>query len=683
MICSSKGSSIAAWLLLAITVQVGAQSPDLLPALDTLVVTANPLGRSIDELAQPVVVLDEADLIERMAPGLGEVVGREPGVNSTGFAPGATRPIIRGLGDDRLRILQNGVSLIDVSNVSPDHAVAADPLSMESVEIVRGPATLLYGPNTVGGVVNVLDGRIAEQALDGPVEGRFLTTYDSTTDGESYSGRVAFGGGPLVFHLDGFHRDADNLEIPGFARTNPEPGDVRGEVPNSGSETTGGGGGVSYVFDRGFIGFSYSGFDSDYGTLKVEDGEDVTIGLRQRRWDVRGEFRDPTPWLQEIDFKFGYSDYEHTEFEGEEIGTVFDIEGFNGRVELKHQPVGGFEGVVGAEVQDSDFASAGEEAYLPAVESTGFALFAFEEYELGKQTLQFGGRYDRQEVDAATGAGRTFDAFSTSLGVVRDLTPGYSASFTVGYNERPPTFVELYADGAHLATSTFEIGDPNLDTENSVSFDFSLRKTTGWLTGAVSAFYYRFDRFTALSPGDTTGLPADVIDEINDEDLDYVIYEQVAADFYGGEIEAVLHVGHFLGYGPGEDGAAPERALDVRFWGDVVRATNRNTDRPLPRIPPYRLGIDVEGRWAAWSGGLDLLYAAEQDRTAPGETGTDSFVLLGATLSYAFEIANVRTTAFLRGVNLTDEEARLHTSFLKDRAPLAGRGVILGLNTEF
>lgn len=688
--CSSSFSSTAFWLLLACAPSVRSQSPDLLPTLDALVVTANPLGRSIDELAQPVVVLDEADLFERLAPSLGDVVGREPGVNSTSFAPAASRPVIRGLGEDRLRILQNGVSLIDVSSVSPDHALAADPLSLEAVEIVRGPATLLYGPNTVGGVVNVLDGRIAEKPLDGPVEGRFLTTYDSTTDGESYGGRVAFGAGPLVFHLDGFHRQTENLEIPGFARSarlraaDPLPLDeeARGEVPNSQTETTGAGGGMSYVFDQGFIGFSYSGFDSDYGTVAEED---VTIGLEQRRWEFRGEFRDPTPWLKQIDFKFGYSDYEHTEFEGPDVGTVFEIEGYNGRVEMTHQPWGGLEGVIGAEIQGSDFASAGDEAYLPPVENTNAALFVFEEYGLGAQTLQFGARYDRQESEPDAGGGRTFDALSTSLGLVRDFGRGYAATVTAGYNERPPTFVELFANGPHLATGTFEVGDATLDTENSVSLDLSVRKTTGWLTGSVSAFYYRFDRFTALSPADPAdfGFSPVEIAEIDAEGLEFVVYEQVAADFYGGEIEAVLHVGHFLGYEPGEDGSLPERALDLRFWGDVVRAENRDSDLSLPRIPPYRLGFDIDARWENWAGGLDFLYAADQDRTAPGELATDSYLLVGATVSYAFEIGDVRTTAFVRGVNLTDEEARLHTSFLKDRAPLAGRGVIVGLDTQF
>ncbi|HEX7260647.1 MAG TPA: TonB-dependent receptor, partial [Luteolibacter sp.] len=455
------------------------------------------------ELVQPATVLKDKALTLALAPTLGETLARQPGVSSTSFAPGASRPIIRGLGEDRLRVLQNGTSVLDVSNVSPDHAVAADPLAIRSVEVVRGPATLLYGPNTVGGVVNIIDDRIPQERITG-ADGSFDTRYGSADNLRSLSGAVNFGAGPLVFHLDAFTRETDDLEIPGYTRSkrlreiDPQPDEARDRVPNSFSESDGGAAGVSYIWDKGFIGLSYSGMDSFYGAVAEED---VTIDLNQRRWDLRGAFREPADWIKEVNFKLGHSDYEHTEFEGREVGTRFMIDGFNGRTELLHEAVNGFQGAVGYEIQYSDFSALGDEAFLPPVENRVNSLFVFEEREFDKFTLQLGGRYDYQtnETTSSSGFGpgleRDFNAFSTSAGVVYNPSEDYAVALNLGYSQRPPTYVELFANGPHVATGAIEIGDADLGTEDSLSLDFSLRKKTGRVTGSISGFYYRFNDF--------------------------------------------------------------------------------------------------------------------------------------------------------------------------------------------
>jgi iron complex outermembrane receptor protein len=659
-----------------------AQSPEIQGAgiesgkLEALVVTASPLERTLFELVQPATVVDGRNLLLEMETSLGETLGWQAGVSSTSFAPGASRPIIRGLGDDRLRILQNGTSAIDASNVSPDHAVALDPLAVRSVEVVRGPASLLYGPNAIGGVVNVMDDRIPEQRLTRPAEGAVDARYGTVDDLESLSGAVNFGAGPFVFHLDGFTRESGNMKIPGFARSrrlreeDPQLDEPRGILPNSFSESEGGALGGSYIWEGGFVGLSYSGLNSLYGVVAEED---VTIDLEQRRWDLRGAFTDPSAWLKEVNYKLSFSDYEHTEFEGDEVGTVFRNKGFNARSEFLHQAVGRMEGAVGVEVQQTDFAAIGEEAFVPSVESQSAALFFFEEMDLDPVRLQFGARIDRQTHETAD-LERSFNALSTSAGVVYTPAPDYAVALAVGYSERPPTYVELFADGIHVATGLAEVGDPNLRTEDSFSMDLSLRKKVGRITGSASAFYYRFSNFISLDP---TG---DVVDDEGEEFPEYA-FGPVRADFYGGELEAVFHLLEPLAAG---DHLNPRRErLDLSLRTDYVHAENRDNGEAMPRIPPFRTALALDYQREAFGARLEGQWAARQNRHSEAEFSTDSYFLVNLALTYELELGKTSHTLFLKGMNLTDEEARQSTSFLKEIAPLAGRGLLVGVRTEF
>lgn len=665
-------------LPLALTGPVLAQSSDLVPqSLEEMVVTSSPLRRTLFELAQPATILADEELQERLQGTLGDTLNGQPGISATSFGPGASRPVIRGLGDDRVRILQNGTSILDVSNVSPDHAVASDPSGYRSVEVVRGPATLMYGPNAIGGVVNVIDERIPQERFEGKwPTGNFDTHYGSADDAGSVSGGLNWGAGPLSFHLDAFSRETDDIEIPGYARSkklreqDPQPDEARGTLPNSFTEADGAALGGSYVWDKGYVGLSYSGMDSNYGTVAEED---VTIDLRQRRWDVRGAFYQPNNWIREINYKFSHSDYAHTEFEGPEVGTRFLIDGYNARAEVLHEKVGRFEGAFGVETQSNEFSALGAEAFLPSVENDVQSLFVFEEVALDPFTLQFGARYDHQTNETST-LDLDFDAFSTSAGVVWKPADDYAVTLSLGYSQRPPTYVELLADGLHVATGVYEIGDPTLKSEDSVSIDLSVRKNAGRVTGSAGVFYYRFNDFISLQP---TG--NDFIED--GEAFPEFAYQASGAEFYGGEVETTFHL---LEPATGDKEVKPvSQRLDLILRGDYVHAEDRDTGEALPRIPPFRSSIMLDYQRDAIGARLEGQWAANQDRHADYELPTDGYFLLNAGVTYDLTIGDVNTTFYLKGVNLLDQEARQSTSFLKDIAPLAGRGLVVGLRSQF
>jgi iron complex outermembrane recepter protein len=675
-----------------------ASTPAPAPHAETerVVVSSTPLGGELYEQVQPVTILSGEELKLRLEPTIGETLDGEPGVSSTYFGPGASRPIIRGLGEDRIRVLQDGLDPVDASTVSPDHAVTIEPLNVKIIEVVRGPATLLYGPNTVGGAVNVIDNRIPSERLSRALEGRAEGRFSSAEDLRSGAGIVELGLGPIVIHLDGFKRETDNIEIPGFARSErlreidplppgeKEPKDV---LPNSFTESEGGAAGASYVWDKGYFGVAYSGIDSTYGTV-VEP--DVTIGLEQRRWDARGAFQQPFLPIKSITYKFGYSDYTHTEFEGSEVGTVFDNTGYDGRIEIVHEKLGLFEGVFGYQTQKTDFSALGEEAFLPPVETERHAGFVFEEIDLNPFRLQFGARFDHQSNQSQTnlafgpGITRDFDAISGSAGVLYVPSKDYVITLSLSYTQRPPTYIELFANGPHIATNAFEIGDPNLDLEESLGIDLSFRKKLGRITGAISFFYNRFDNFIVEEP---TG-------EIRDG-LPVFVFRGTDADFVGGELVIDFHlIEPFAAEEPGsgKDGKTVEtlgypgnpHGLHLETKADYVYTQDNSTGRSLPRIPPFRAGAALIYEWKdRFSARVEGQYAHEQDRTAEFELPTDSYFLLSASVTYRVPVGPVEFDIFLKGTNLTNEEARLHPSFLKDIAPLAGRGVLIGARTTF
>ena len=661
--------------------------------LEAFVVSASPFARAQDQVVHPTSVLAGQRLTLQRQPTLGETLAHEPGISSTYFGPGASRPVIRGLGGDRIRVLQGGTGTLDASVISPDHAVSLDPLLVDRIEIVRGPATLLYGGSAIGGVVNVIDGRIPEQL---PEKSAALVTearYGSAAEERAAAALATGKTGSVAWRVDGFTRRTDDVRIPDYAETaalladhdEAEEGPAaRGHLPNSATESSGAGFGLAYHGQRGHLGLALSGFDTLYGVpghehhheeaehedadhdhADEEHGEEgVRIDLKQRRWDLHGELFNPAQGLRVARVQLGAADYEHNELEGSVLGTRFTNRAFEGRLEILHEPIGGFEGALGTQFSHADFAAAGEEAFVPPSETRSSALFLYEEAPGERVIWQFGARIEDQQVKPVAVSGlplRSHTSASFSGGLVWKLPAGYSVALSASRNERAPNAQELFADGPHAGTGAYEVGDSTLGTERATGLDLSLRKRTGRLTGVATVFVTDFDGYIFEEPTgtETDGLPV-------------YAFVQRDARFHGAELELIAHLHETGGH-----------VLDLRLTADTVRATNRTANAPLPRITPQRVGVGLDYRVGAFSFSTDLRHGASQRRTAVNETPTDSYTTLGASGAWRFRLGRADAELFVRASNLTDETVRLHTSFLKDVAPLPGRDFTTGLRLAF
>lgn len=650
-------------------------------AQDAVVVTASPLGSGLFDMVPAGDVLEGRSLVLQRRSTLGETLGAQPGVSSTYFGPNVSRPVIRGLDGDRIRILQNGSGTHDASSLSFDHAVPYDPLVAERIEIVRGPAAVLYGGNAVGGVVNTIDNRIAQRPITG-VTGRAEPRVGGPDDERSFGALVEGGNGRIAFHADAFAREAGDLRTP------------RLTVPNSSARSDGGTLGGSMTFDGGYVGISHGAFRSNYGAIPEPT---VRIDMKSSRTDVAGEVRELGGFLSAARFKAGRTNYEHQEIDDGTVGTVFKNKGQDGRLELTHAKLGPSQGVLGLSVSDFDFSALGDEAFVPQTNTRVRGLFLYEEVSAGHWKLSAGARRDSVRVrshgggnvDASTGAAqfdppqdRRFSPTSTALGALYRLSKAWALATNVSSTQRAPTHYELFANGPHAATGAWEVGNPAFAAERSRSLDLGFRWRTAKHSASLSAYQTRFSNFLApFASGDRRGVdgernPAE--DPGNpgftlagEEILPELVYRAVPARFRGLEAQARLRILERSG------------TLDLVLKGDYVKAVDRSTGQPLPRIPPLRFTLGLEHAWNRWSAGAEAVHARAQDDVSPNELPTNGYTLVNASLGYTFELETVALRAFVRVNNLFDREARNHVSFLKDIAPLPGRGVLAGLRASF
>ncbi|RZT38582.1 TonB-dependent receptor [Cupriavidus agavae] len=664
--------------------------------LKEVVVTANPLGSDLNDMVAPVSSLGGDALTVREASTLGETLNSLPGVTSSYFGPNASRPVIRGLDGDRIKVLQNGGSTLDASTLSYDHAVPIDPLVAEKIEVVRGPAALLYGGNAVGGVVNVIDNRIPRDPITGVSGAADVSGTAGGDKGRNASGLLEAGNGQFAVHADAFVRQTSDLKIPGFARsgnlraTQPLPegeSEAYGKIPNTNAHQEGGSLGGSYTWVDGFVGANWSTYRNDYGTPAEEDAR---IKLRQDRFAVAGEARNLSGStggiIESVKGDFSYTDYEHREIEDGETGTTFKNRGWDARLEARHGKIGNMTGVFGTQFGHTDFSALGEEAFVPTTTTDNAAFFVFEELPLissGDLKLNFGGRLDHSRVKASANgndrfsdAERSFNAGSASAGLLYKLNPVWTVTSNLSYTERAPTFYELYANGPHLATGSYETGDPNASKERATSIDLGVRFKQGDHSGSVSGYYSRFQNYLALiNTGGFRDEEGNAVAGGADGALPAYQYLGVPATLYGFEAEGKTRLLQKM--------LTTSDTLDFEARADYVHGENRSNGEPLPRLSPLRLGGSLVYGAGPWGARINVDWNARQSRVPAGDTPTDAYTMLGVALTYKMKLAGTQTLFYVRGDNLTNTEARSATSILRDIAPLPGRSVRVGMRTRF
>ena len=669
----------------------------------TIIVSGTGL-KQLDILAGTSVL--EAEEIQRNLEGqIGDVLVKLPGVSATGFSPGASRPILRGFQGERVRVLVDGLGTADVSNTSVDHATTIDPLTAERIEVLRGPAVLLYGSQAIGGAVNVIDKRIPRRLPEEPFHIDALAGWNSAYDLRQGGASLDVPFGNFVFHIDGSYRETDDVEIGGFqlapglrqelldealeeelegeteeAEELREAAGQRGFVPNSATETWTVNTGFGFIIDDSTFGASIGWYNTDYGVPTrpgtehhggeepegegdaEEEGEElVTIGLEQFRADFLGDIALGSGLFERLRLRLGYSDYTHTEFEGDEVGTTFDVQAMEARVELALPERGAWRGAVGAQYSHRDFFAEGEEAYVPPNLTDQFALFALQEFGRGPIQFELAGRYENTQVRSFdVGIERNFDTYSGAAALVYEADEAIRFGVNASRAERAPSAEELFSNGPHIATQAFEIGDPNLGTESAWGIEGFARGKVGLIEFSAAIYRQWFDDFIYLSD---TGAEED--------DLPVFVYLQQDADWFGAEADVRLPV------------------MDTRTFTLFADArasfTNAEFDdgTKVPRIPPLELLGALEAQSRAFDVRGEVQWFARQDDVADFETPTDSFTLVNAYVTWRPFEGSENVSVIVGAENIFDVTGRRHASFTKDFVPLAGRNIRASVRLSF
>lgn len=667
------------------------------------VVQSSPVKHNILDSVHPVTIIDGEELRKKTEQNLGETLANEVGVHASSFGPGASRPTIRGFERQRVKILENSIDVMDVANVSEDHAVGLDSSNANRIEILRGPEALVYGSGAIGGIINVFNNRIPVDVTEA-FTGFADVQFGSNADQKSAIFDISGSNGEFAWHIDASRREADDLEISGFAELeeaheeeeheeegHEEEEQVPGLVENSAFETDSAAAGLVWKSDKLQLGFSVSRFETLYGVPghahghgeegheeeheegehgdeeheeegHGEEEEQVAIDLEQTRYTVFANVDLAGQFFESVKVQLGLADYEHVEQEGDEIGTMFENDQYELRVEALHQPINGWRGAFGLQVGERDFVAIGEEAFVPANKIDQLALFWVGTNELSDSIeLESGLRFESQDIDVQNSpASSSHDAFSFSFGISKKLNDNSTLAASITRAERNPTAEELFSFGPHVGTNSFEIGDANLDSEVANNLDIGFRKDFGRFNLLANVFYNQYSDYLFLQ---ATGAEED--------ELPVFVHQQQDADFYGYEIEFSGSLLESNNWSTGFD-----------LFTDYTRASLDNAG-DLPRIPPMRFGAGISTTNDNWSLGADWIYHAEQDRIGAFETVTDSYDLLSIDIAYNFEASGIDWSVYLKGRNLSDSDGRRHTSRLKDLVPIAGRNVTVGLRSNW
>lgn len=667
------------------------------PAIPMILVT---LGLEEDEslVGSPFSVLDAEDAFQG-AGTLGDLLDGLPGVHADSFGGGSSRPVIRGQTSPRVSVLSDGAGILDASDVSPDHAMMVDPLLARRIEVLRGPATLLYGGGAIGGVVNILDNKVPRAMPDGPAD-VFMGFRGNTAAGER-AGAIsvtAQAGEQIALHAEVSNRDAKDYKASaGPARR------AEGTFAQNQSAAVG----ASWIGEQGFLGMAYTYRTDDYGIPAhgeefadchahgaslhcgghgSDHGHDhddhsghhhhhgiPVVDLRSERIDLRSEIENPVEWIHRVRIRGSHTDYRHFEIEDGSVITEYTNKGYEGRLEIDHAPFAGWHGIVGIQHADTRFASLGAEAFIPETDSRSTGLFVVEHYELTDAWhLEVGTRYERLSLtprnDPRQRPALDSSAFSYSGAAIWALDEYHTLALTYARAQRLPGPQELYARGVHLATNTYECGllphaqtcggtenDSPLARETSQNIDVTLRRHTGPVTYMVNVFRNDAQDYVY----------ARTLDQ--NEEFRLIKYSQADALLKGYEAEVAWQI---------------SEGWSVALYGDSVRARLKSGGN-LPRISPHRVGARLEMTPAP---GLDVslnyVRVASQKRIAEHETVTPGYNLLNASVAYDFS-NDGRYRVFLQGSNLLNEEVRSHASFLSRVLPMPGRNISAGFTLNF
>lgn len=673
--------------------------------IEVLVIRASVLNRTVLESSTPVTIISGEQLDQNQAATLGETLRNVPGVHGSYFGPVASTPIIRGLDGPRIKVVQNGLDASDASRVGPDHQVAAETSTATQIEVLRGPATLLYGSGAIGGVVNVVDNRLPLKQQEG-TSAEVFAQFNSVADATLASTDINGGSGNLAWHFDAYTRDTNDFKIPVPASIEEQGGSAT--LLNSALRASGYTFGGGWIDDKMRLALSYGYIDSKYGIVGEEG---ILIKLEQGRYQGVLEWTDLSGFFKSVHWQNGYTDYQHSEFEGEEVGTTFKNETIESRLWAEHKLINGWKGVAGIHLNYLDFSAIGDEAFTPPTKTNSAAVFLMEERKVGQLLWQLGARAEQTshtvdndffQVDTEQPpiffTKTDYTAVSGSAGVVWSFDEDQSLAFNFAYSERAPSASEIFSYGPHIGSGAFEIGgafnivelngaytvgqgSQLLNKEVSNNIDISYRYIGQNWNANISVFNnyvddYVFEQFTDLVfSGDAiiTQVAFDEDVEQNGEPeeetdgLPVIAFSQQDARLYGFEAQLDLHLGD-----------------DWRWevFTDYTRAKLNNGGN-VPRIPPLRVGSSVHYEYQDWHAEIELIRYNEQAQIAENETKTDTYTMISASVNYYLDLDNVDMTFYLKGENLNNQEGRVHSSYLKDEAPLPARSFSVGVRARF
>ena len=696
-------------------------------SVETVVVYASALHKNSLEMISPVSVLSGDELKNKSKATLGETLKGLPGVNASYFGPVSSSPIIRGLDGPRVKITQNGLDASDASRIGPDHATSSDSLAAEQIEVLRGPSTLLYGSGAIGGVVNVVDNRIPTSNLD-DLTGAAEYSHDTFSNSNTVAAKLETGNDGFNFHFDGTKRSGDDYETPTFNITD-EDGDVEthNSVENTFIDSDTFNVGTSYVGDHLTVGFSYGSIETDYGIpghehhdhdhegeteeehdehADEEEEESVYAHLEQDRWQGLISYALDNNWIENINLRVGYTDYKHSEIEDGEIGTTFKNETTEARLNVEHK-LAQWHGMMGYHYSESDYDAIGEEAFTPASVTTTHALYLLEEREFGDVTLELGARIEDYEItstitdsehahdhdeeedhdegeEESIAYSESFTNVSASAGAIWQYTPGQSVALSLSHSERAPLSAELLSNGLHIATGTYELGlgyhiednevhfEPeDIKQEKSTNLDFSFRRFSGDFGYTVNFFYndiknFYYQQNTGLVYDEEDGLESAI--GAHDDAVAVYQFASKDAELYGVEFDVHYQI---------------DPNAMVKVFGDSTRAKLKDDEGNLPRIPANKLGSELQYNVGDLQLTLTGTHYFEQDNISAYETKTDGYTIVDAQANYQLSLGAIDTQLYLNIDNITDELGFVHSSFIKDKAPLPGRNFRFGIRGYF